>query len=70
MVIGFACFAFGVQQIPPSVHKSATTKTSKPPKNDEIPHNDNDNQAIENIFFILLKKVKLFFVERSYSTLF
>ena len=49
----------------------ATTKTSKPPKNDEIAQKDNRNQErwVHFLYFIE-KKVKFYFVERFYSTLF
>ena len=56
-----------------SLHK--TTKTSNPtpspPQNDEIAQKDNRNQErwVHFLYFIE-KKVKFYFVERFYSTLF
>ena len=49
----------------------ATTKTSKPPKKDEIAQKDNRNQerSVHFLYFIE-KKVKFYFVECFYSTLF
>ena len=49
----------------------ATTKTSKPPKNDEIAQKDNRNQERWVHFLCFIeKKVTFYFVERFYSTLF